>query len=269
MKILITADPELPVPPVYYGGIERIVDGLVREFVQMGHEVGLVANPASTSPATTLFGWPGATSQSKSDTVRNIVALNSAVKTFRPDVIHSFSRLAYLTPQLLSKTPKIMSYQRHVGGRQISSAAKLGGRSLQFTGCSEFICAMGRPSGGTWHAIPNFVETDKCPFTDKVAADAPLLFLSRIETIKGADMAIRIARRAGRRLVLAGNHSSSPAEAEYWKQKIEPEIGKDGISYAGEVNDKTKWPLLAAAAAMLVPIQWDEPFGIVFAEALA
>ncbi|MEO6847692.1 MAG: glycosyltransferase, partial [Chthoniobacterales bacterium] len=42
-----------------------------------------------------------------------------------------------------------------------------------------------------------------------------------------------------------------------------------GISYAGEVNDKTKWPLLAAAAAMLVPIQWDEPFGIVFAEALA
>ncbi|MEO8204531.1 MAG: glycosyltransferase [Chthoniobacterales bacterium] len=269
MRILITADPELPVPPVYYGGIERIVDGLVREFQSQGHTIGLVANAASTSPADKLYGWPGTSSESKMDTLKNIFALSSAARDFRPDVIHSFSRLAYLGPLLFSNIPKIMSYQRHVGGKQISTASRVAGASLNFTGCSEFICRMGRPSGGTWHAIPNFVEPALCPFGAEVAPDAPLVFLSRIESIKGVDLAIRIARRAGRRLILAGNHSTSGPEGDYWKQKVEPEIGRDGIEHVGEVNNVTKGPLLAQAAALLVPIQWDEPFGIVFAEALA
>ncbi|MEO6053960.1 MAG: glycosyltransferase [Chthoniobacterales bacterium] len=269
MKILITADPELPVPPVYYGGIERIVDALVRALQVQGHTVGLMANAASTSPASQLFGWPGTSSQAKTDTLKNIIGLSKAVHDFKPDVIHSFSRLAYLGPLLFAKIPKIMSYQRHVGGTQISTAARLAGNSLRFTGCSEFICRMGRPSGGEWHAIPNFVEPALCAFGATVEKDAPLVFLSRIESIKGVDLAIRIARRAGRRLILAGNHSVTGPEGDYWKQKVEPEIGHGGIEHVGEVNDVTKGPLLAAAAALLVPIQWDEPFGIVFAEALA
>ena len=60
----------------------------------------------------------------------------------------------------------------------------------------------------------------------------------------------------------------SGAEAEYWRTKIEPFIGRDGIEYVGPVGDVKKSKVLGEARAMVVPIQWDEPFGIVFAEAL-
>lgn len=269
MRILLTADPEIPVPPTGYGGIERIVDALVREYSARGHTVGLVAHADSQTPAAVRFGWPGRRSTSRADTVRNTLALRGAVRQFQPDVLHSFSRLAYLLPLLPGRLPKVMSYQRHTGGRQVRLAARLGGRSLRFTGCSEFICSQGRPAGGTWTAIHNFIEPEKFAFVPRVPADAPLVFLSRIESIKGADLAIAIARAAGRRLVLAGNHAASGPEGEFWKAKIAPQLGRDGIEWVGEVNDAQKNELLGRAAALLVPIQWDEPFGIVFAEALA
>ncbi len=82
-------------------------------------------------------------------------------------------------------------------------------------------------------------------------------------------MAIEAAKRAGRRLIIAGNHSANPAETEYWRTMVEPHLGKNGIEFIGPVDDKEKNDLLGSAAALLVPVQWDEPFGIVFAEALA
>jgi glycosyltransferase involved in cell wall biosynthesis len=95
------------------------------------------------------------------------------------------------------------------------------------------------------------------------------VFLSRLEEIKGVHNAIAIALAAGRRLLIAGNRVDSPLGTEYWKQRIEPFIGRDGIEYVGPVNDTEKNLLLGQAAAMVVPIEWDEPFGIVFVEALA
>jgi glycosyltransferase involved in cell wall biosynthesis len=269
MKILLTADPEIPVPPVGYGGIERIVDALVRGLRADGHQVGLVAHPASASPADIRFGWPGAASRSAGDTVRNALALRRAVRAFQPDVLHSFSRLAYLGPQLFTNLPKLMSYQRHTGGRQVAWAARLGRGTLEFTGCSEFICRQGRAAGGRWTAIHNFVELERIDFVPTVPADAPLLFLSRVESIKGADLAIAVARAGGRRLIIAGNRATAGAERDYWDRQIAPHLGRDGIEYAGEVNDAQKNLLLGRAAALIVPIRWDEPFGIVFAEALA
>jgi glycosyltransferase involved in cell wall biosynthesis len=102
-----------------------------------------------------------------------------------------------------------------------------------------------------------------------VSESAPLLFLSRLDRIKGAHTAIEIARRAGRRLIIAGNHAESGSEFDYWKQEVEPAIGRDGIEYVGPVDDVAKNGLLGESAAMIVPIEWEEPFGIVFAEALA
>jgi glycosyltransferase involved in cell wall biosynthesis len=269
MRILLTADPEIPVPPKGYGGIERIVDKLAHEFTARGHTVGLVAHSQSTSPVQRLFSWPGRSSLSRSDTLRNALALRRAVGVFQPQVLHSFSRLAYLLPLLPQRLPKVMSYQRHTGGRQISLAAQLGGRSLHFTGCSRFISQQGSRTGGTWTSVPNFVDPTKFAFVPSAPADAPLVFLSRIESIKGADIAIDIARAARRRLILAGNHASHRREADYWREKIAPHLGRDGIEWIGEVNDTQKNALLGGAAALLVPIQWDEPFGIVFVEALA
>jgi len=269
VKILLTADPEMPVPPKLYGGIERIVDLLVRELLARGHEVGLVANRESTAPAARLFAWPGSRSQRPSDTARNTLALWAAVRQFRPDILHSFSRALYLLPLLPAALPKIMSYQRKPGTRQVACAAKLAGSSLVFTGCSEHICRQGRAGGGTWKAIHNGVRLDTYTFRPSVASDAPLVFLSRIERLKGAHVAIEIARRTGRRLVIAGNHGSDGEDGRYWADEVRPHLGKQGIEYVGSVDDTRKNELLGSAAALVVPIEWDEPFGIVFAEALA
>jgi glycosyltransferase involved in cell wall biosynthesis len=273
MRLLITADPELPVPPTLYGGIERIIDLLVRGLRANGHTVGLVAHPDSTCPVDRFFPWAGSQSQNPGDVMRNTSTLWSAVQQFQPDVLHSFSRLIYLLPLFTSSLPKIMSYQRCPTPRPVQWAAKLGGRSLSFTGCSEHICRQGRSAGGVWQAIHNCVELEKYTFQPTVADDAPLVFLSRIERIKGAHTAIAAARQTNRRLWIAGNQVNTPEGQHYWDSEIAPHLstnsGKDGIEYVGAVNDVQKNQLLGQAAAMIVPIEWEEPFGIVFAEALA
>ena len=269
MRILLTADPEIPVPPHGYGGIERIVAALLRAFRAQGHTVGLVAHLDSLSPADARFGWRGASSRGGINTLRNALVLRQVVREFQPDILHSFSRLFYLLPLLPTRLPKIMSYQRHTGGRGIALAAALGGRTLRYTGCSEFICAMGRRAGGRWDAIHNFAELEKLAFVPRVPVDAPLVFLSRIESIKGPEIAIAIARASSRRLLIAGNRAHHGAQADFWNREIAPHLGRDGIEYVGEVDDAQKSVLLGQAAAMIVPIQWDEPFGIVFPESLA
>jgi glycosyltransferase involved in cell wall biosynthesis len=268
LKILLTADPHLPVPPQFYGGIERIIATLIASLRLRGHTVGLVAHPDSTAPTDFFVGWSHVLPKSASAHIQNALTLLRASREYGPTLIHSFSRLAYLSPFLWQNVPKIMSYQRPTGGRQIRIAASIG-RSLIFTGCSEFIASMGRNYGGSWHAIPNFVDTDRCEWSSKVAPDAPLVFLSRIERIKGTHFAIEVAKKTHRRLLVAGNHSESGAERKYWDDLIAPELGSNGIEYIGPVDDAAKFALLRSAAAMIVPVQWDEPFGIVFAEALA
>lgn len=269
MRIIITADPELPVPPQLYGGIERIVDQLVSGLQIRGHTVGLVAHPDSTSPAEQLFPWWARRSQNKFDALQNTITLWSAVQKFQPDLIHSFSRILYLLPLLHSRLPKVMSYQRYPSRRTTSWGTKLARGSLTFTGCSDYICRIGEAAGGVWQTIHNCVELDSYTFQPTVADDAPLVFLSRIERIKGAHTAIAAASIAGRRLLIAGNQVNTDEGKRYWQEEIAPHVGKDGIEYVGAVNDAQKNELLGQAAAMIVPIEWDEPFGIVFAEALA
>ncbi|GAB1544826.1 hypothetical protein NUACC21_75020 [Scytonema sp. NUACC21] len=269
MKILLTADPELPVPPLLYGGIERIVDLMVTELQNRGHTVGLVAHPDSTSPASQFFPWAGRRSQNKFDAIKNTITLWSAVQTFKPDLIHSFSRIFYLTPLLRSRLPKVMSYQRYPSHRTTSWGIQLAKGSLTFTGCSDYICKIGQASGGIWHTIHNCIALEKYTFQPTVPTDAPLVFLSRVERIKGAHKAIAAALKAGRSLIIAGNHGITGEEGRYWQEEIVPYLGKNGIEYIGPVNDTQKNQLLGRAAAMIVPVEWEEPFGIVFAEALA
>ncbi len=269
MRILLTADPELPVPPKTYGGIERIVDGLTQGLGRLGHDVGLVAHAESTTPAAKLFPWSAGVSRGAWNNLRNSWVLRTAVSAFQPDVIHSFSRLIYLFSLLRNELPKLMSYQRDPSRRTTGWARWFSAGRLQFTGCSEAICQVGRKAGGTWNAIPNFVNLNCYDFQPSVPIDAPLVFLSRIEAIKGTHLAIEVARTAGKRLLIAGNHADEGENGRYWREQIEPFFGRDGIEYVGPVDDRQKNKLLGAAAALLVPVQWDEPFGIVFVEALA
>jgi glycosyltransferase involved in cell wall biosynthesis len=269
VKILLTADPYLAVPPKLYGGIERIVGSLIVELKQRGHNIGLVAHPESTASVDYFAGWSCTQPNSFIAHVRNSITLVKAIGEFDPSLIHSYSRLAYLSPLLFKKIPKVMSYQRHTGGNKIKLAAAIAGKSLVFTGCSRYIANMGRRHGGTWHAISNFVDIDLYPFSSCVPDDAPLVFLSRIERIKGPHIAIAVAKKTGRRLLIAGNRAEHPSERQYWDNFIRPALGHDGIEYIGPVDDVAKVALLRSALAMIVPIQWEEPFGIVFVESLA
>src|SRR5829696_1186708 len=105
LRVVLTADPEIPVPPLHYGGIERIIDMLARGLVERGHQVTVFAHPDS-APAGPLVSWPGRHSRSRTDTWRNAFALGRYVLTHDVDLVHSFSRVAYLAPVLPSRIPK-------------------------------------------------------------------------------------------------------------------------------------------------------------------
>ncbi len=89
-RILLTADPELPVPPKLYGGIERIIDLLITGLKSRGHTIGLVAHKDSIAKCDRLFPWWGARSQDKIDMMRNTYTLWQAIREFQPDLVHSY-----------------------------------------------------------------------------------------------------------------------------------------------------------------------------------
>lgn len=265
MRIALTSDPEIPVPPLHYGGIERIVDLLAIGLAARGHDVTLFAHPDSTSPGA-LVAWPGRSSLSRLDTLRNAASLARTVAQARFDIVHSFSRLAYLTPILPFCIPKIMSYQREISPKTVSWGHALSRGTLSFTAISDWMMRPVR-NIGQWDMVPNGVPLHRYTFQPEVAPDSPFVFLGRIEEIKGPHLAIEIARRTGRRLIIAGN---IPSEKRTWvEQNILKHVDGDLVQYVGPVNDAQKNALLGRAAAFLMPILWEEPFGIVMAEAMA
>lgn len=267
LRILMTADPELPVPPRLYGGIERIIDLLIEGLTARGHHVTLVAHRDSTTRAT-LVPYPSATSHGLLPLARHAALVTSTALRVRPHLVQSFGRVAYLLPLLASRTNVVMSYQRAVTPRSVTWATRLSRGGLLWTACSRHLV----PSAdacGAWRVIYNAVPVQRMPYTTRVADDAPLMFLGRIEPIKGAHTAIAVARRAGRRLVIAGNVPGDLVSQTYFRTEIEPFVDGDVVRYVGPVDDEQKARWLTRAAALLMPIQWEEPFGIVMAEALA
>lgn len=265
LKIAITADPEIPVPPKHYGGIERVVDMLIRGLVARGHDVTLFAHPESNVPCR-MVPYPGGNSLSRADTLRNMLAVARGVLGGGYDMVHSFGRIAYLLPLLPLPIPKLMTYQREVTPRSIEWGNKLSKGTLHFSAVSEWMMRRTRHLGD-WHLVYNGVPMHVYDFSPSVSDDAPLVFLGRIEHIKGAHLAIEIAKRAGRRLLIAGN---IPREHQaYFDEQVKPYLDGERIAYIGSVDDVQKNALLGQAVAFLMPILWEEPFGIVMAEALA
>lgn len=263
MKIALTVDPEIPVPPLLYGGIERIAAMLADGLAARGHEVFLFAHPDS-KVACRHVAWPGRSSLSQADSLRNaaLLALHAARERF--DVVHSFSRVAYLLPLLGLPIPKLMSYQREISARSVRWGHRLSRGTLAFTSVGRHLIR-GLEHEACWHVVPNGVPVALYTPVESVPADAPLIFLGRIEPIKGTHIAIDVARRCARTLVIAGNI----ADVDYFERTVRPQVDGVRIRYVGPVNDTQKDALLGAAAALLMPVQWEEPFGIVMAEALA
>jgi glycosyltransferase involved in cell wall biosynthesis len=181
------------------------------------------------------------------------------------DVVHSFSRIAYLLPLLPLSIPKLMTYQREVTPTSVALGHRLSRGTLHFSAISQWMMEDVKYLGN-WHLVYNGVPMHVYDFVPAVADDAPLVFLGRIELTKGTHLAIEIAQRTGRRLVIAGN--IPPACQAYFDEQVQPHIDGERITYIGPVDDQQKNALLGSSAAFLMPILWEEPFGIVMAEAL-
>jgi glycosyltransferase involved in cell wall biosynthesis len=273
LRVGITADPYLPVPPRLYGGIERIIDLLVTGLHDRGHEVVLFAHPGSGAAANRLVPYGLPPHDGRYRRACELVQLGSALLARRTslDVVHSFGRLAALTPVLpMRSLPKIQSYQRPVPWTGVRRAVALAGDSITFTGCSASLFSRaGSLRTGDWRCIYNAVDTTRYCFVPHVPADAPLVYLGKIERMKGVHLAIDVAAAASRRLIIAGNRGDSEEDARYFTECIAPRLEPGLVDYIGPVDDRGKNDVLGAAAALIFPTLYDEAFGIVMAEAMA
>lgn len=264
MKIAITANPAVPVPPILYGGIERVVAMLIEGLIQRGHEVIFFGSKESTIQATKRI-FKESVPYAAIDFFRNNACFGAAaLKGF--DLVHCFGRMKNIAVAMPTTLPKIVSYQLPPTISQVKFALQASVKNtLWFTGCSNYISDQIRPYTENVITIYNGFQLNKYTYRAYVKSDAPLIFLGRIEAVKGTHIAIEVAKRANSDLIIAGNIT----DQSYFDQEIKPHINHTSIKYIGAVNDEQKNYYLGNAKALLMPVQWDEPFGIVMAEALA
>jgi len=270
VNILLVMDPFIKVPPQHYGGIERVIADLADGLARNGHAVTLWAAPGSRiDGAVEPYGREG--EWTRWSNVRNSATLAGRflARKSRFDLVHNFGRLAYLTPVFSRDLPKVQTYMRTVNPANMARARRLGARRLHYTAVSAAIRDTGRIGGGDWSVIYNCAVPSRYPFVGRTdPRTAPLVFLGRLDRIKGAHHAIAVARQLQRPLVIAGNISPLPHEQEYFERELKPQIDGALVRYVGPVDDRQKRELLGGAAAMLMPIEWDEPFPVVLPETM-
>jgi glycosyltransferase involved in cell wall biosynthesis len=270
MRILLLMDPLIPVPPKHYGGIERVIADLADALVDRGHQVTLWAGPGSATRATLeTFGNEG--EWTRWSNIRNTTAVSARFirDDGRFDVIHNFGRLAYLSIVFPWDVPKVQTYMRTINPDNMRKAARLGAKRMHFTAVSAAIRDTGSPGGGEWSVIYNCADPARYTFrADTDSTTAPLVFLGRLDRCKGPHTAIDVARRLNRRLIIAGNISPVPEEQKFFETEVAPRIDGSLVNYIGPVDDVQKNALLGGAAAMLMPIEWEEPFPVVLPESL-
>lgn len=249
MKILIVMDPGILVPPKGYGGHERLVAMFAQEYQRQGHEVHLLVTTGSSVKGCVMhpFGKEGFPPK-KSDALKAIPVAWKFLWNHRNkfDLIHNFGRLVYLLPVLNNPVKKIMTYGREISNRNINYINKLPNKNIVFTGCSNDLVSRGNVAG-TWKTVYNAIDFNDYECCASVAADAPLIFLGRIEKVKGCHTAIAIAKATNNRLIIAGNISPLEDEQAYFKQQIEPHIDDTQIIYVGQVNDHRRTNTLVKA----------------------
>jgi glycosyltransferase involved in cell wall biosynthesis len=271
MKILIVMDPGIIIPVTGYGGIERIIEILAKEYLVLGHKVDLLVTTGSNVSGCTMhsFGKEGFPPK-KWDARFAILSAWKFIWKHRNeyDLIHSFGRLVYLLPVLNKQVKKVMSYQREITARNIKVFTKLPNTNMFYTGCSKNLVDRANVPGN-WHSIYNGCDFKMYNLSNNINEHSPLIFLGRIERIKGCHTAIAVAKATNNKLIIAGNISTLKEELEYFEKEIKPFIDGEQIVYIGTINDEQKNEWLGKSKAMLMPIEWNEPFGIVMVEAMA
>jgi glycosyltransferase involved in cell wall biosynthesis len=260
------ADPVLPVPPITYGGVERILDFLAEGVDKNGWDVTLLCHPDSSCNVNRItYPYLGLDRKSR---LKNLVFLASHLLKNKYDILHSFGHFDMVAPLWPLRQNIIQSFQSIPDWKAFTKRTRLiPKRNFHITTCGFHMIDKFSSIAPTT-AIHNGVKIEQFDFQPNVAADASLVFLGRIEPIKGTHTAIEIAKATGRKLIIAGNRSGDPLIDRYFEEQVEPHFS-ERIRYIGPVNDLQKNKLLGEAAALMMPIDWDEPFGIVMAEALA
>ncbi|MGV8879820.1 MAG: glycosyltransferase [Sphingobacteriaceae bacterium] len=270
LKILLLMDPFIPVPPVHYGGIERVIYDIANQYVNLGHQVTLVAGPHSLSPDRLItYGENGSSNPN--------IHLKTLFEVYRilfkeiknHDVIHNFGRLAFLIPFLKNSTKKIQTYMRYVDINNIKLIDQINPKNLIYTAVSNIIANTGKTNKSQWRTVYNCAPINQFEFKSDTVSDGYLAFLGRIEKCKGLHNAIKVARQTNRNLIIAGNISDLEHERIYFEREIRPLIDGIQIKYIGPVDNAQKNDLLGNASALLTPVEWLEPFPIIIPEAYA
>ncbi len=260
------------VPPRAYGGTELIVHLLTEELVARGHEVTLFASGdsltsaelRSVTPVPRRYGERGDDGLVHAEYVQlaNAQAAFLAADDGAFDLVHNHAGIEGLVLAATSRTPVVSTMHNPwvEATRPVWNAYPWFHHAVSRASAATF------PSRGALPPIHHGIDVTSYAFADH-PPDGPLLFLGRFSPTKGADRAIDAALGAGRELILAGKIDVQ--DEPFVAEQIRPRIDGRRIRYVGEADFATKRELLAAAAALLFPISWDEPFGLVMIEALS
>jgi glycosyltransferase involved in cell wall biosynthesis len=265
MKIALVAPPFIAVPPKKYGGTELFIAELALGLQKKSVDVILYTNGQSTLPVPSkcLYAkeeWP-----LSGDAEANLKGLNHAAWAVRDaihqvDVIH-LNNAPGLTLQRFTDHPVV--YTVHHGYEQPLSAFYTYFPEVSFVTISDFQrTKLKLPRIRTIHH-----GIDLSSYTVQTKKQPYLTFLGRVAPAKGTHLAIEIAKKAEIPLKIAGE--IQPVYREYWEKVVRPQVDGKFIEYVGEIGLEGKNELLGNSLAMLFPIQWDEPFGLVMVESMA
>lgn len=265
MRIALIAPPFIPVPPSEYGGTELFVANLALKLKQRGVEVVVYTNGASTVEVEKRWiyedsDWP--LRGDIYDNLKDIAHTSWAIKDAADDscdIIH-LNNAPGLANSRFVKVPFVYTIHHP----HVEDLSEFYGRfpDVNFVTISDFQ----RQNENLAHVrtIHHGVDT-ACKVIE--AKRDYLAFLGRIAPIKGTHIAIEVAKKSGIPLKIAGE--IQPVYQEYFDTQVEPHIDGKFIQFIGEVDVKAKNELLGKARALLFPIQWNEPFGLVMIEAMA
>ena len=264
MRIAVVAPPWTPVPPSLYGGIELVVDRLAVGFQQAGHEVLLFTTGDSTCPVPRKFVLAEAEGQRIGMAVpelRHVMAAYDAVRDF--DIVHDHTIMGPVYAERFPDLPVVTTIHGPFNDELTDLYSRIAGR-VPIIAISH---AQRKPVPHIPIARVIHHGLDVADFPFGAGDGGYCLFLGRMSPDKGAHRAIEAAEKAGFPLLMAAKMREA-WEFEYFEMMVKPHLTED-IQYLGEVPHEHKLQLLAGARALLFPIRWNEPFGMVMIEALA
>lgn len=264
LRIGIIAPPWVPVPPPVYGGTEAVLDLLARGLVAEGHDVVLFTTGDSTCPVPRRWLYPMALTTMAPTTAELEHVARAYAELEGVDIIHDHTMAGPIWASDLGLPVPIVTTNH---GPFTAEA------TAHFAEVAERVAvvAISHHQRSTAPSVPvaSVIHhgVDLANFPVGRGDGGYLLFLGRMNPDKGVHRAIEVARAAGKRLVIAAK-MWEPVERAYFRDCVEPLLGPDAV-YVGEVGRARKLELLGGAEALVNPIRWPEPFGMVMIEALA